>query len=362
MKKEKLLIPVVALSFFLSIPVSADELQDSFLKDMSEGLAERWAYDDDENTMTKSEFVEFRKKVVSAETSRLGKYEDQTFENEKFDLMAHAYIEAINNQLDALKYYEELENIYDLEWSAGYNMRAALIPVFVDSYGLSADETIVKDFRENNPYEITISTSTPETNAISTSEDEFLIYNNEGISIYVTGFSKDEISKNIYFRIENLNHHDIVVGSSNYKVIVNGSMVDSSLWEEVKSGKTATATLSFYTTQDDLAGIETITDVTLTPIIIDAGTYNTLYTGQEVYLSVDEENSKVSSRVVYNDKETIRQVQELLNAAGYNCGAADGIPGKQTNSAILKFEEDHNLPSVTDITPELLNTLKESIG
>ena len=72
------------------------------------------------------------------------------FENEKFSLMAHAYIEAIKMQLDAVKYYTELPDIYNSEWAAGYNMRAMLIPDFVDHYGLDVPEEEVTPFREDS--------------------------------------------------------------------------------------------------------------------------------------------------------------------------------------------------------------------
>ena len=43
------------------------------------------------------------------------------------------------------------------------------------------------------------------------------------------------------------------------------------------------------------------------------------------------------------DKETIRTIQEYLNANGYDCGTPDGIAGKKTKAALSKFQEDHGL-------------------
>lgn len=351
---------MVVLCSVMPLSLQAEELQDSFLKDLSEGLAERWSDERDENAMTRSEIVEYRTKLVTAETSRIDKYASQTFENEKFNLIAHAYIEAVDNQLASLKYFEELEDIYSLEWSAGYNVRAALLPILVDSYGLVADEEEIQEFRDNNAYTVSIDNS-PAAPSAQNPEDEFEIYSNEGITIYVTGFSKDDYTRNIHFRIENLNHHDIIVGTSDYQVIVNGNMLYSSLYEEVKSGKTANGTLSFYKDDPDMAGIDKIQDLTFSIAILDLNSYSTLYTSDVISLSVDEDNLKVSARTVFNDTETIRQVQELLNSAGYDCGSADGVSGKKTNSAILQFEKDHGLPENTDLTPELLETLKAAI-
>ena len=36
------------------------------------------------------------------------------------------------------------------------------------------------------------------------------------------------------------------------------------------------------------------------------------------------------------DRETVRQVQEALNKAGFDCGTPDGIAGKKTAGAVQK--------------------------
>mgnify|MGYP006279628703 CR=1 FL=1 len=42
----------------------------------------------------------------------------------------------------------------------------------------------------------------------------------------------------------------------------------------------------------------------------------------------------------------VRQVQEQLNALGYDAGPVDGQYGRTTRQAILQFERDHDLPTV----------------
>ena len=42
---------------------------------------------------------------------------------------------------------------------------------------------------------------------------------------------------------------------------------------------------------------------------------------------------------------TVREIQVLLNAAGYPVGTADGVSGKRTTEALRKFQSDHQLPS-----------------
>ena len=58
------------------------------------------------------------------------------------------------------------------------------------------------------------------------------------------------------------------------------------------------------------------------------------------------------------DKETIKEVQTLLNEKGYDCGTPDGVAGKKTNNMILQYERDKGLEENTDITDELLASLR----
>lgn len=135
----------------------------------------------------------------------------------------------------------------------------------------------------------------------------------------------------------------------------------SPLWAEVQSGKTANVTMSFWKSDLDSAGIDVIREMTMNISIMDANTFDILYKGDEKFVSISEDN-KISEKAVYTDKENIQKVQELLNSAGYDCGSADGVPGKQTNSALLQFEKDHGLQETTDITPELIEALENAIG
>lgn len=51
-----------------------------------------------------------------------------------------------------------------------------------------------------------------------------------------------------------------------------------------------------------------------------------------------------SSEPIEENKDTIAEVQDLLNKKGYKAGPADGIAGPKTRGAIKKFEEDNNFP------------------
>nr|WP_294676381.1 peptidoglycan-binding domain-containing protein [uncultured Blautia sp.] len=64
--------------------------------------------------------------------------------------------------------------------------------------------------------------------------------------------------------------------------------------------------------------------------------------------------------IEYTDADTVRKVQEKLNALGagkYNCGDVDGIPGEGTKKAIRNYQADNSLISDGRITDKLLEKL-----
>ena len=55
--------------------------------------------------------------------------------------------------------------------------------------------------------------------------------------------------------------------------------------------------------------------------------------------------------------DTVRSVQEALNAAGYDCGDADGIAGAKTSAAISSFQAANGLTADGEISDQLLESL-----
>ena len=62
----------------------------------------------------------------------------------------------------------------------------------------------------------------------------------------------------------------------------------------------------------------------------------------------------VAMAATYSDKETVKAVQEALNAAGYNCGTPDGIAGNNTKNAILSYQASKGMKQTGVIDDELL--------
>ena len=192
------------------------------------------------------------------------------------------------------------------------------------------------------------------------SDNDIEIFNNEGITISIGNMERLSYGAyRIHIHAENLNHHNIIISTEDYKAVINGKMINSSLQGEVQSGKTASINWDIYDNDLADAGIEKIESISFKVMISDASNYSKLYTGEEKFFNVTEDNT-ITPREVYNDKEHIRQVQELLNKLGYECGSADGVPGKLTNSCILAFEKDHGLNEATEITPELIAALEKA--
>lgn len=61
--------------------------------------------------------------------------------------------------------------------------------------------------------------------------------------------------------------------------------------------------------------------------------------------------------VTYSDAATVRLVQQALNAAGYNCGNPDGVPGAKTAEQISAYETAKGLTVNGAVTDQLLQSL-----
>ena len=57
------------------------------------------------------------------------------------------------------------------------------------------------------------------------------------------------------------------------------------------------------------------------------------------------------------DSSVIKEVQQALNDAGFDCGTADGIAGKATAGAIMEYQKANGLTEDGEISDELLKSL-----
>ena len=69
--------------------------------------------------------------------------------------------------------------------------------------------------------------------------------------------------------------------------------------------------------------------------------------------------SVLSSAVMASEvsRETVQEVQQALNDAGFDCGTPDGAAGDKTKKAISEYQQANGLEVTGEITEELLATL-----
>src|SRR5919109_1205182 len=60
---------------------------------------------------------------------------------------------------------------------------------------------------------------------------------------------------------------------------------------------------------------------------------------------------------LYVDADTVRKVQETLNARGYKAGAPNGILGESTRSALRAFQKSENIVVTGSLNPRTLARL-----
>jgi len=194
-----------------------------------------------------------------------------------------------------------------------------------------------------------------------TESNAYELYNQDGYIITCLGYERNNRMKQadlLKLRIQNLTHYDVnIMDSGSY---INGSMVRIGAYFSIASGKEQTEEVMINDFMLEEAGIETVEDITLNFTVSDSNTYYDLASIGPLDISIDE-SGNVVEKVIYRDPETIKEVQTLLNALGYNCGNIDGSAGKKTNSMILQFERDHGLKEDTYITPELLEALRNAV-
>ncbi len=110
--------------------------QADFLADMAKGIQERnAALGGDTSNMIEEEDAAYYNGLVDCELNNIGKYQNATFEDERFGALAHQYILGCQTQKEALNYWR-LPELYNALWSGGLSIRAGIIRYFYENYGL----------------------------------------------------------------------------------------------------------------------------------------------------------------------------------------------------------------------------------
>ena len=61
------------------------------------------------------------------------------------------------------------------------------------------------------------------------------------------------------------------------------------------------------------------------------------------------------------DAKTIKSIQSILNAWGYNCGTPDGVMGKNTTEAIKQLQRDQEMAETGEISMDLIDLMLSGI-
>lgn len=70
-----------------------------------------------------------------------------------------------------------------------------------------------------------------------------------------------------------------------------------------------------------------------------------------------EQSTEPDYDIDFDSKETVMAVQDALNKAGFDCGAVDGIAGKNTKGKIVEFKRENDLGEKEEIDLELIKAL-----
>lgn len=335
---------------------AADDLQNDFLRDLSQGLKARWEYSSAEQNTKDKTFVEVKSEMVHQELDKIKAYDKETFEDTEFDELVHAYIEAVKLQLNSLKYYEHLSFAYAAQWEAGYKIRNEIRQIMTSKYGLAVDETAEEEI-ETETEAIASSEETTQTTAKG-----LRIVNSDDIQVVINEVQEDAFFVKVDITVKNAGKAAVLVTMKNDEITVNDITVPSPMYVEAGPGKSANTILTFDK-KLTLAEIGTnpVSRISFALLVQDRDSMNRIYSGKQINIEVGAEN-QLTLKPMEVTKDTVKQVQELLNQMGYECGTPDGLAGSKTHEAILRYTKEHGLQESQEITEELLESLEAAVG
>lgn len=128
--------------------VSAQPADKAFMTDMKKALQARWKLADADKGDEQVSADEEKKQLqncVNAEWRVINKYENADFNDVRLGKIAKDYINAVNQQMDALKFYGVNDDKYSQEYTEAYNQRTQLVGELVKDYGLTVDPEYKQD-------------------------------------------------------------------------------------------------------------------------------------------------------------------------------------------------------------------------
>lgn len=157
MKKTTIFVLLMISCFILSacgVDKADTKDDDDFIAAMGKALEARWSLlETDEEFYSLKNNEEPYSVLIQAELDVLGSYEDYTFQDEVLAEYARQYFEALDMQMEGLKYkYEDYDKYNHLFNEEGHSRRMRLIVIFVEDYGMTVsvdNQVVLKDSMED---------------------------------------------------------------------------------------------------------------------------------------------------------------------------------------------------------------------
>lgn len=131
-----LLICAMAALTACGTPPEDKTYDDAFLNDLKKGLMARW----DEPEMANETEAQYYDRLVSAELNVIGDYTNKRFEDSILQEKAISYINLLNNQKEALTYFNTDYSKGVELWQDAYSKRTQAVREFINDYDLKFPE------------------------------------------------------------------------------------------------------------------------------------------------------------------------------------------------------------------------------
>ena len=181
---------------------AASASQDEFLQAMAAGISARLADNTDETNMTEEQKAELFQNLVDTELAQIDKYDDVIFEDDKFNSLAHEYINACHSQKLATEYYKNT-TMYNALWDSGRNIRAAIISYLYENYELPITSEQAAEYNTTGSVSYTVDSDT--ANFFNAFNDDGEVQLSQGdLNIVGTTRKRNEVFDDTYFEFSYL--------------------------------------------------------------------------------------------------------------------------------------------------------------
>ncbi len=148
MKRITAMILCLVMIFSLCACGSQEKNDEAFLKNLASALNARWK-ESEKGAGKNQSTTDYYLQLVSLEKQKLGSFSDYSFSDSRLAELAEMYFTALDNQEAGARVYGTDNNRYTkLFTSEGYNVRAKVIKLIHDEYGLKISGSNTKTLED----------------------------------------------------------------------------------------------------------------------------------------------------------------------------------------------------------------------